>query len=65
MLITNDWLVQWQTVRGGYNKRQLEVLGIVWPPKRGWKRDVIGLSIPDEAARAFELASGRQSESTS
>lgn len=62
MLVSNDWLLQWQTVNGGYNKRQLELLGIVWPPKRGWKRDLLGLEIDDDKARAFEMASGRQNE---
>lgn len=63
MLVSNDWLLQWQTVNGGYNKRQLELLGIAWPPKRGWKRDLLGLEISEEKARAFEMSSGRQNES--
>ncbi|MNV33638.1 hypothetical protein D3C71_1250130 [compost metagenome] len=60
MTITNDWLLLWQTAKGGYNKRQLEFLGVVWPPRRGWKHDVIDTDIPDDVARAFEAASGRQ-----
>jgi hypothetical protein len=59
MTVTNDWLLQWQTVKGGYNKRQLALLGIVWPPTRGRKHDVLGTEIPDDVARAFEDASGR------
>ncbi|WP_313377987.1 hypothetical protein [Achromobacter insolitus] len=61
MRITNDWLLQWQTPKGGYKKRQLALIDVPWPPRRGWKYDVIGTEIPDETARAFEQASGRQS----
>ncbi|QYJ20198.1 hypothetical protein KYT87_21335 [Achromobacter sp. ES-001] len=60
MLVTNDWLLRWQTPNGGYNKKQLTLLGVPWPPRRGWKYDVLDAEITDEAARAFELASGRQ-----
>ncbi|MNW15261.1 hypothetical protein D3C71_2137120 [compost metagenome] len=60
MTVTNDWLLQSQTVKGGYNKRQLALLGIVWPPTRGWKHDVLDTEIPDDVAREFEDASGRQ-----
>ncbi|CAB3743596.1 hypothetical protein [Achromobacter kerstersii] len=59
MKITNEWLLQWQTQNGGYNKRQLMLLGVGWPPKRGWKYDLFGLEIPNEVARVFEAASGR------
>jgi hypothetical protein len=65
MLVTNDWLLEWQTPTGGYNKKRLTLLGVPWPPKRGWKHDVGDAEITDEAARAFELASGRQKGSQS
>lgn len=60
MKITDDWLLRWQTPNGGYNKRQLTILGVPWPPKRGWKHDVLGADVPDEVARAFEAAAGHQ-----
>ncbi|MNY75157.1 hypothetical protein D3C86_2143590 [compost metagenome] len=60
MKVTNDWLLRWQTPSAGYNKRQLTLLGVPWPPKRGWKHDVLDTEISDEIARAFEAASGRR-----
>lgn len=59
MTVTNDWLLKWQTPKGGYNKRQLTLLGIAWPPTRGWKHDVLGMEIDEDMARAFEIASGQ------
>ena len=60
MKITNEWLLRWQTSNGGYNKKQLTILGVPWPPKRGWKHDVLGADVSDDVARAFEAAAGRQ-----
>ena len=59
MKVTNDWLLQWQTPNGGYNKKQLTLLGVPWPPKRGWKHDVLDREISEDSARAFEAESGR------
>ncbi|GLK95834.1 hypothetical protein GCM10008164_35740 [Achromobacter xylosoxidans] len=59
MKVTNDWLLQWQTPNGGYNKKQLMLLGVPWPPKRGWKHDMLDREISEEIARAFEVESGR------
>lgn len=61
MKVTNCWLLRWQTPNGGYNKKQLTLLGVPWPPKRGWKHDVLEIEISDEIATAFEVASGRDS----
>ncbi|MNY34284.1 hypothetical protein D3C86_1686120 [compost metagenome] len=59
MKVTDDWLLRWQTANGGYNKKQLTLLGVPWPPQRGWKHDVLETEIPDDVALAFERASGR------
>jgi hypothetical protein len=32
----------------GFNRQQLQLLGIAWPPQRGWLRELIGTEI-DEA----------------
>lgn len=59
MKVTDEWLLRWQTPNGGYNRKQLTLLGVPWPPKRGWKHDVLGREISEEAARAFEVDSGQ------
>lgn len=32
----------------GWNKKQLAVLGIKWPPKKGWLKDLVGAEIEIE-----------------
>lgn len=31
----------------GFNKKQLDLLGINWPPKHGWVQWLIGKEIPE------------------
>lgn len=52
--ITNEWLVENRTDGGGYNKKQLHVLGISWPPSVGWKTKLIGKEIDSTKAKEFE-----------
>jgi len=42
MYITNDFLLNIRTKKGGYTKRQLEILDIDWPPIKDWKKTIIG-----------------------
>jgi hypothetical protein len=60
MEITNEWLEQWKTPGGGYTRKQLELLGVSWPPAKGWKKSVVGAELADETAKSFEVSSGRQ-----
>lgn len=53
MLITESFVKQCQTERGGWTKDQLEVLGVKWPPKNGWIDSVCGMEISSETAQAF------------
>lgn len=39
--------------RGGYSRRQVELLGLPWPLPRGWKKSVTGNLIPKRAAEEF------------
>lgn len=61
MLITKEWLDKYKTVAGGYNKKQINELGVDWPPKKDWKANLAGLDIDPESARKFEVASGKWS----
>ena len=53
--ITNSWLKDNATASGGYTKYQLELLGLEYPQKSGWKKQVIGLMIMDDTKLDFEL----------
>ena len=52
--ITKEWLESNKTKLGGYNRIQIESLGLDWPPPKGWKKLVIGSRIDSAARRAFE-----------
>jgi hypothetical protein len=55
--ITAEWLEQNKTSAGAYSKQQLKVLGIEWPPRKGWQKRVIGTEIRDTQSLRFESAS--------
>ena len=52
--ITNEWLTEHRTKGGGYNAKQLNLLGIQWPPTTGWKQKLIGTNLDSEKAKQFE-----------
>jgi len=54
MIITDNWLTYNKTPAGGYNKKQFQILGIEYPPIKGWKNNVIGMDLPDEKVKQFE-----------
>ena len=45
--LTHDNLHALGTNGIGFNKKQLSVLGISWPPKKGWLSNLIGTEITD------------------
>jgi hypothetical protein len=50
-MVTNLWLEQ----NGpGLTAAQFAILGVSWPPKRGWKRRVIGKILSMEKRNEFE-----------
>ena len=53
MRVTERFLLDNTTPRGQWNAKQLAVLGIQWPPIKGWKQRVIGMEISEEEARRF------------
>ena len=55
MLVTNDWLKKNMTSSGAYTKKQMEVLGLEFPCKKGWKQQVIGMKISEHQKRMFEI----------
>jgi hypothetical protein len=52
--ITEDFLAKIASQKGGWNSPQLALLGVDWPPKKGWKQNVLGLEISEETASQLE-----------
>jgi len=53
-VITAYWIEQNCTIRGGWTAKQLALIGIPWPPVKGWKQRRVGKSISLEAKAKFE-----------
>lgn len=54
-VITKDWLVSLCSIRGGFTKKQLEILGVEYPPVKGWMKKLIGNEIPDDWKLEIEI----------
>jgi len=57
--ITKEFLMDNRTKNGAWNKKQLKILNVPWPPPRGWHRLVIGKEIEREKEISFVLESGK------
>ena len=47
MTLTHENIHAAETPNGSFNWRQLKLLGVATPPRRGWLRALIGTEIPD------------------
>ncbi len=56
MEITNEWLHKHCSRGTAWTAAQFKVLGILWPPYHGWKRDVLGRELSEDEAQAFASA---------
>lgn len=54
MIITKDWIMDNQTNKGSWNAKQLNAIGISWPPPKGWIGRSIGMEICDTTKERFE-----------
>jgi hypothetical protein len=54
--ITYEYLNKYKTPKGGYNRKQVEALGLSWPLVSGWKGELIGKVLTAEKANIFESA---------
>lgn len=52
--ITYDYLDKHKTAKGAWTKKQIESLGVNWPPRSGWKQEIVGEFLTQEQARSFE-----------
>jgi hypothetical protein len=53
-IVTHEWVEKNATGKASWTREQLKIVGVSWPPQRGWKTRINGIGIPDEAARKFE-----------
>jgi len=40
-----------RTKNGGWTKETLQSLGVAWPPKKGWKKELIEKELREQIAR--------------
>lgn len=52
--ITKQWLQNNKTPNGGYNRKQIESIGLTWPVRKGWQELLIGAQITQEQKQQFE-----------
>lgn len=53
MRITEKWIREHATERGGWTKKQLAALGVAWPPALGWIKRLAGKEITEQQCQAF------------
>lgn len=58
MHITQDLISKGGSGSGGWNKQQLDLLGVPWPPKKGWRKRVCGKHISRADAEKFLALKG-------
>ena len=44
--LTHELIESFATAKIGWTKSQLAMLGVAWPPARGWKAALVGTMIP-------------------
>jgi hypothetical protein len=54
MKITEAFLEKIASGEGGWNRPQLALLGVAWPPVKGWKQTLLGRKISEETAKRLE-----------
>ena len=46
-ILTAALIEKGKSARGAWSKKQLDLLGVPWPLKKGWKRRLIGKSVSE------------------
>lgn len=52
-LITKKVIQDAKTERGGWSRLSLASIGVSWPPRKGWKRAILGKPIPENPGHTF------------
>jgi len=58
--ITAQLIEEGRSPAGGWSKAQLALLGVEWPPVKGWKEAAIGKAVLEGSASAFVKMKGLQ-----
>ena len=53
VVISEDLLLRGRSEKGAWTREQLALIGVGWPPAKGWKKVVIGREIAATDADAF------------
>lgn len=57
-VLTKAYIDRNRTKKGAWTRKQLEAIGVSWPPRHGWKDRVVGNVISHDAAKVFEAGCG-------
>lgn len=55
--VTESWIMEFRTSKGAWTRKQLEAIGVAWPPRQGWKLRVEGSEITEDQRQQFESRS--------
>lgn len=58
MILQKEHIDSLETGNGGFNKKTLDLFGIKWPPKKGWKKKIIGKEVNE--AKYIDLLNTKQ-----
>lgn len=53
VVMTEEIIKAGMSCNGGWYKKQLAAVGIMWPPKKGWKRKIIGKAFSRQTVQQF------------
>ncbi len=56
--VSDELIRAGESGNGGWSKKQLALLGIAWPPQKGWRRAVNGLKLTKSDADLFVALKG-------
>jgi hypothetical protein len=60
-IIDEELLMAGRSARGGWNRAQLEIIGIAWPPRAGWKKRLLAEEVPISESDATAFVNRRGS----
>lgn len=58
--MTKKMLMAGQSLKGGWNAKQLALLGIAWPPSKGWKQRLVGTIVYRDTYKRFIALRGTE-----
>lgn len=53
MILLGEHLAQGKSKRGGWSRYQVEILGLKWPLRKGWKSHILGQDFPEALIKEF------------